>query len=111
MSARIWAYGAHRAFPSFDFGLAPVHTDNDSSGRLDEKPLTDPTFSPLYGVDLLGDLIKSGCDLHISQYIGTEDLFYRQNLRLEEYLTDCGVSHTMRIVGRPRGTPVARDNH
>jgi hypothetical protein len=96
MSAKIWAYGPHSAFPEFDFGLPPDHTNN--ARRDDEKPLSDPTYSPMYGIDLLSKLKDHGCDIHISQYIGTKDLFYHQNLRMEEYLAECGIRHTLRIV-------------
>jgi hypothetical protein len=96
MSAEIWAYGPHRAFPDFDFGILPEHTPKASRDEL--KPLSDPIHSPMYGIDLLSKLNDSGCGIHISQYIGTEDLFYRQNLRMEGYLAECGIPHTLRIV-------------
>lgn len=97
MSASIWAYGSHKAFPDYDFGL-PLD-DAGSTDSTDEKPLSDPTYSPMYGIDLLRGLNLHGCDIHLSQYIGTEDLFYGQNLRMERYLAECGIPHTLRIVG------------
>jgi len=96
MSAKIWAYGPYRAFPDFDFGLPPDHTQKACCD--DQKPLSDPIHSPMYGIDLLSKLNDSGCSIHVSQYIGMEDLFYRQNLRMERYLTECGIPHTLRVV-------------
>jgi len=101
MSATIWAYGPRAAFPGFDFGLPPDYQPPDHPkglSRAQKRPLSDPTYSPMYGIDLLGELKRHGCDIHVSQYIGTEDLFYEQNLRLEKFLAGCSISHSMRIV-------------
>jgi hypothetical protein len=100
MSAKIWAYGPHMAFPDFDFGLPPAHAK--VTAGIDSRPLSHPAHSPMYGIDLLSGLKQYGCDLHVSQYIGTEDLFYEQNLRLERSLQACDISHTLRIVRSKR---------
>lgn len=70
MSAEMWAYGANNAFPDFDFELPPDHAKSAFTGPLDmKKPLSDPTYSPLYGIDLLSRLKLHRCDIHISQYM------------------------------------------
>lgn len=98
MSAEIWAYGAVEAFPDFDFGLPSDHAIDRAPNQPDKKPLIDPAYSPMYGIDVLRALYEYDCTIRVSQYIGTEDLFYPQNLRLERSLTECGIPHTLRIV-------------
>ncbi|KAI5455193.1 hypothetical protein NCC49_000010 [Naganishia albida] len=95
--ARLWSYGPSHAYPDYDFDLPaeqaalPIVSD-----RTDLPPLDDPRFSPINGLDILREY--EGMErIRVTTFIGTNDILYPQNVRMQARLEALGVKSDLHV--------------
>lgn len=102
VAGRLWNYGPTHAYPSFDFNVPeeqkalPIASD-----AADLPSLEEPAFSPVNGLDIIREY--PGADrIQLTTFIGTNDILYPQNMRMQARLEALGVKSDMHVVSRAR---------
>jgi acetyl esterase/lipase len=73
----------------------PIARD-DKTGTLPD--LDDPRFSPVNGLDVLAQYKECLERVTLTSFIGTNDILYPQNVRMQERLTALGAKSELHVV-------------
>ncbi|KAJ9112625.1 hypothetical protein QFC19_000645 [Naganishia cerealis] len=100
VAGRLWSYGPSLAYPSFDFGVPeerkalPIEHD-EKTGSLPD--LDQPAFSPVNGLDILHEYKACLEKVKFTTFIGTHDILYPQNVRMQERLETLGANSDLHV--------------
>lgn len=102
----LWNYGPTHAFPSYDF---TVPEDKKAlpivANATDLPPLDSSAFAPVNGLDIMREY-QGFQRIHLTTFIGTNDILYPQNKRMQARLEAIGAKSELHVVSRRELIPL-----
>jgi hypothetical protein len=96
--SRLWNYGPTHAYPTYDFNVPDSRIAQPIVSDASDLPSFDSAaFAPVNGLDIMREY--EGFErIQLTTFIGTNDILFPQNKRMQSRLEALGVKSSLHVV-------------